>query len=59
MNSLQDKNGMVAPELIYFTNSENTTFNRSHGGKLLENYTTRWDILIIPIGSLIIKVDSL
>lgn len=30
VNSLQDKNGMVAPELIYFTNSENTTFNRSH-----------------------------
>ncbi|WP_407264565.1 hypothetical protein [Tenacibaculum maritimum] len=26
----QDEQGMVAPKIIYFTNSENTTFNRSH-----------------------------
>ncbi|MBE7653988.1 hypothetical protein [Tenacibaculum finnmarkense] len=26
----QDEQGMVAPEIIYFTNSENGTFNRSH-----------------------------
>lgn len=30
VNSKQDKNGMKAPEIIYFTNSENKTFNRSH-----------------------------
>ncbi|CAA0181052.1 conserved hypothetical protein [Tenacibaculum maritimum] len=26
----QGEQGMVAPKIIYFTNSENTTFNRSH-----------------------------
>ncbi len=26
----QDEQGMIAPEIIYFTNSENGTFNRSH-----------------------------
>ena len=26
----QDEQGMVAPEIIFFTNSENGTFNRSH-----------------------------
>ncbi|MBL3657558.1 hypothetical protein [Fulvivirga sediminis] len=30
INCKYDAEGMVAPEIIYFTNSENTTFNRSH-----------------------------
>ena len=34
VNAINDKKGMVAPELIYFTNSENTTFNRSHNWEM-------------------------
>ncbi len=34
VNALQDENGMKAPEIIYFTNSENGTFNRSHNWEL-------------------------
>ncbi|NRS88566.1 hypothetical protein HNQ02_001480 [Flavobacterium sp. 7E] len=30
VNAVYDENGMVAPEIIYFTNSENTDWNRSH-----------------------------
>ncbi len=30
VDSKNDENGMVAPELIYFTNKENHNFNRSH-----------------------------
>ncbi|WP_047789065.1 hypothetical protein [Tenacibaculum mesophilum] len=34
VNAVYDKKGMVAPKLIYFTNSENSTFNRSHNWEL-------------------------
>lgn len=34
VNATNDKNGMVAPDIIYFTNSKNTTFNRSHNWEL-------------------------
>jgi hypothetical protein len=30
IKATQDENGMVAPKIIYFTNSENGRFNRSH-----------------------------
>lgn len=30
LNCEHNLNGMVAPKIIYFTNSENSTFNRSH-----------------------------
>lgn len=34
VNAVYDKKGMVAPKLIYFTNSENSTFNRSHNWEM-------------------------
>lgn len=34
VNAVQDDKGMVAPKIIYFTNKENTTFNRSHNWEL-------------------------
>lgn len=34
VNVMQDDTGMVAPDIIYFTNSKNTTFNRSHNCEL-------------------------
>ncbi|MHA7610374.1 hypothetical protein ACV0BM_016135 [Elizabethkingia meningoseptica] len=51
VNSVQDKKGMVAPRLIYFTNKENTTFNRSHNWeasrelyyKVGYNYYSDWE----------------
>lgn len=30
INAVYDEEGMIAPEIIYFTNSKNSTFNRSH-----------------------------
>lgn len=34
VNAIQDEKGMVAPKLIYFTNSEETNFTRSHNWEL-------------------------
>lgn len=33
-NAIQDINGMIAPEIIYFTNNEETNFTRSHNWEL-------------------------
>lgn len=34
VNAVNDQNGMAAPKVIYFTNSKNSTFNRSHNWEL-------------------------
>lgn len=33
-NSVQDSNGMIAPQIIFFTNKEETNFTRSHNWEL-------------------------
>ncbi len=41
VNALQDENGMKAPEIIYFTNSENGTLTVLIIGNWIESFTTK------------------
>jgi len=47
---------MVAPKIIYFTNAENTTFNRSHNWELHRELYYKIGYTYSLIGKLIIKI---